>query len=95
MSSDQTTHITVSFKDGGLDMTSIYAVNEDVLRELDRTKNWMGRKPTGKKLEVPVKRILAGAEPSDVLSLGAVDDPTALDAFVALARSRSDLTPTR
>jgi acetoacetyl-CoA synthetase len=39
---------------------------------------------TGKKLEVPIKRILAGARPADVLSLGAVDDPAALDAFARL-----------
>ncbi|GAB2456608.1 acetoacetate--CoA ligase [Jatrophihabitans fulvus] len=44
------------------------------------------RTRTGKKLEVPVKRILLGAEVEDVLSLGAVEDPSALDDFVALAR---------
>lgn len=43
---------------------------------------------TGKKLEVPVKRILAGAEASEVLSLGAIDDPASLDAFVDLADAR-------
>jgi acetoacetyl-CoA synthetase len=42
---------------------------------------------TGKKLEVPVKRILGGARVEDVLSLGAVDDPAALDAFVELVRT--------
>lgn len=44
---------------------------------------------TGKKLEVPVKRILAGARVEDVLSLGAVDDPTALEPFAALAATRA------
>jgi acetoacetyl-CoA synthetase len=44
---------------------------------------------TGKKLEIPVKRILAGARPTDVLSVGAIDDPSALDAFVDLAASRA------
>jgi acetoacetyl-CoA synthetase len=40
---------------------------------------------TGKKLEAPVKRILRG-EPADrVASRGALADPAALDAFVALA----------
>jgi len=40
---------------------------------------------TGKKLEAPVKRILRG-EPADrVASRGSLADPTALDAFVALA----------
>ncbi len=43
---------------------------------------------TGKKLEVPIKRILLGAVPTDVLSLGAVDDASALDAFIDLAQSR-------
>jgi acetoacetyl-CoA synthetase len=44
------------------------------------------RTRTGKKLEVPIKRILLGARPEDVLSLGAVDDPAALDPFVELGR---------
>jgi acetoacetyl-CoA synthetase len=36
---------------------------------------------TGKKLEVPIKRILQGADPDSVVSRDAVDDPAALDAF--------------
>jgi acetoacetyl-CoA synthetase len=40
---------------------------------------------TGKKLEVPIKRLLQGAKLEDVLSLGAVDDATALDAFTQIA----------
>ncbi|WP_327145550.1 acetoacetate--CoA ligase [Nocardia sp. NBC_01327] len=40
---------------------------------------------TGKKLEVPIKRILLGADPAQVLSRDAVDDPAALDEFLALA----------
>ena len=44
---------------------------------------------TGKKLEVPIKRIMLGAEPDAVLSLSAVDDPTALEYFVDLGRERS------
>ncbi|MBL7500854.1 acetoacetate--CoA ligase [Frankia sp. CNm7] len=43
---------------------------------------------TGKKLEVPVKRILRGAAPTDVASPGALLDPGALDAFAAYARER-------
>lgn len=39
---------------------------------------------TGKKLEVPIKRILQGARPDDVLSRDAVDDPSAIDFFVGL-----------
>jgi acetoacetyl-CoA synthetase len=42
---------------------------------------------TGKKLEVPIKRIMLGAELADVLSLSAVDDPGSLEAFTKLARS--------
>lgn len=45
---------------------------------------------TGKKLEVPVKRILAGADRDVVVSLGALDDPTALEPFIDLARSRRE-----
>ncbi len=40
---------------------------------------------TGKKLEVPVKRVLQGADPETALSLGAVDDPSLIDVFVRLA----------
>ncbi|MCU1486385.1 MAG: acetoacetate--CoA ligase, partial [Actinomycetia bacterium] len=43
------------------------------------------RTHSGKKLEVPVKRILGGAPPASVASPGALADPTALDAFVAFA----------
>lgn len=41
---------------------------------------------TGKKLEVPVKRILQGAAPDTVASPGALAEPTALDAYIAYAR---------
>jgi acetoacetyl-CoA synthetase len=43
---------------------------------------------TGKKLEAPVKRILLGAAPSDVASPDGLADPSALDAFAALASRR-------
>jgi acetoacetyl-CoA synthetase len=39
---------------------------------------------TGKKLELPVKKILLGAAPDDVASRDVLADPTALDVFVAL-----------
>jgi acetoacetyl-CoA synthetase len=39
---------------------------------------------TGKKLELPVKKILLGAAPDEVASRDVLADPTALDAFVAL-----------
>jgi acetoacetyl-CoA synthetase len=43
---------------------------------------------TGKKLEAPVKRILRGADAERVASRDALADPSAIDAFVALARDR-------
>jgi acetoacetyl-CoA synthetase len=39
---------------------------------------------TGKKLEVPVKRILQGGDPATTLSPQAVDNPAALSQFVSL-----------
>lgn len=41
---------------------------------------------SGKKLELPVKKILLGADPDRVASKGALKDPTSLDPFVAMAR---------
>lgn len=43
---------------------------------------------TGKKLEVPIKKILLGAPPHTVASVDALTDPTALDAFVVFADQR-------
>ena len=45
---------------------------------------------SGKKLELPVKRILAGESPADVASRDALSDPSALDAIAELARIRFD-----
>ena len=42
---------------------------------------------TGKKLEVPVKRLLRGAARAEVVADGAIRDASALDAFEALAKS--------
>jgi acetoacetyl-CoA synthetase len=47
-----------------------------VVDKLPRTLN-------GKKLEVPVRRILLGTAPSEALTPGAVDDPAALERFTA------------
>jgi acetoacetyl-CoA synthetase len=44
---------------------------------------------TGKKLEIPVKRILLGQKPEDVVDLGAVDRPDVLKDIAALAAVRS------
>jgi acetoacetyl-CoA synthetase len=43
---------------------------------------------SGKKLELPVKKILRGADPDAVASRGALKDPTALDAVAAMAQTR-------
>ena len=44
---------------------------------------------SGKKLEVPLKRILSGVSPEVAASRGSLANPEALDAFVALAGSRT------
>jgi acetoacetyl-CoA synthetase len=44
---------------------------------------------SGKKLEVPVKRILGGADPADVASRGALKDPGSLDEVAFVARARA------
>jgi acetoacetyl-CoA synthetase len=41
---------------------------------------------SGKKLELPVKKILLGADPETVASRGALKDPSALDEIAELAR---------
>ncbi|MFI9741543.1 acetoacetate--CoA ligase [Streptomyces sp. NPDC052494] len=46
------------------------------------------RNRTGKKLEVPVKRILLGAAPESVASTDVLADPRSLDVFVAYAAGR-------
>ncbi|HEX2071367.1 MAG TPA: acetoacetate--CoA ligase [Thermoleophilaceae bacterium] len=43
---------------------------------------------TGKRLEVPIKRILMGLPPGEVISREAVSEPQTLDEFAALARER-------
>ena len=43
---------------------------------------------TGKKLEVPVKRILRGEQPERLASRDSLANPAALDAFVSLAAER-------
>ena len=43
---------------------------------------------TGKKLEIPVKRILLGGDPRQVVGAGTVDDPDALSWFAAYQTRR-------
>ena len=50
---------------------------------------------TGKKLEVPVKRLLQGAAIVDVVDLGAVDDATLLEEYARYAASKGLLAPHR
>ena len=56
-------------------------LEDQVVRALPRTLS-------GKKLEVPVKKILRGAPPEDVVASGALDDPSALADIAAYAASR-------
>ncbi|MDQ1374121.1 MAG: acetoacetyl-CoA synthetase [Actinomycetota bacterium] len=44
---------------------------------------------SGKKLEIPVKRILLGTPAAEAAARGALADPSALDAFEDLARTRA------
>ena len=46
----------------------------------------MPRTLSGKVLEVPVKRILMGEDPERAASRDSLANPTALEAFVELAR---------
>lgn len=48
MTGEKTAHITVTYRDGGDEIIRIYAVNEEISRELDRRI----QKPTGKDLRV-------------------------------------------
>ncbi|ORA78514.1 acetoacetate--CoA ligase [Mycobacterium malmoense] len=48
----------------------------------------MPRTLTGKRLEIPIKRILLGADPGEAVQQSSVDRPELLDAFVAYRRSR-------
>lgn len=43
---------------------------------------------TGKRLEVPLKRLFQGVDPEKALNVGAVDDAAAVEHYVALARER-------
>ena len=47
---------------------------------------------TGKKLELPVKRIISGAPVADVVSREALADPAAIEAFLGYARERAGHT---
>ena len=48
---------------------------------------------TGKKMEVPVRRILLGAAPDEAANRNAMANPHALDAFAEYARTQRDYRP--
>lgn len=48
---------------------------------------------TGKKLEVPVKRLLQGAQLETVADLGSVDDPVLMEAYASFAHERQTVSP--
>ncbi|WP_328393339.1 acetoacetate--CoA ligase [Nocardia sp. NBC_00416] len=48
---------------------------------------------TGKKLEVPLKRIMQGAQPGDVIDPASVDDPELVDWYVRLVTDRGRSGP--
>ncbi|MFW3172104.1 acetoacetate--CoA ligase [Geodermatophilus sp. CPCC 206100] len=43
---------------------------------------------TGKRLEVPLKRLFQGVDPAKALNVGAVDDPAAVEHYVRMAAER-------
>ena len=47
---------------------------------------------TGKKLEVPVRKILLGVPPEQAANTSAMADPSSLDAFIDYARTQHDYT---
>jgi acetoacetyl-CoA synthetase len=44
---------------------------------------------TGKRLEVPLKRLFQGVEPAKAVNLGTVDDAAAVEHYIALAKARA------
>ena len=44
---------------------------------------------TGKRLEVPLKRLFQGVDPGKAVNAGAVDDAALVDHYIALAKERA------
>jgi acetoacetyl-CoA synthetase len=44
---------------------------------------------TGKRLEVPLKRLFQGVDPAKAVNAGAVDDAALVDHYIALAKDRT------
>ena len=47
---------------------------------------------SGKKMEIPVRRVLLGADPADVADPNAMADPDAFADIAGYARTQSDYT---
>ena len=50
----------------------------------------MPRTLSGKKLEVPVKKLFLGHDPESVVNRDAMANPESFDVFVGLARERAE-----
>jgi hypothetical protein len=61
----QASHITETYRDGGAEITHIYAVNEDISRELDRRI----KKPAGKHLQAWLEKKGCRLDSSDGLAV--------------------------
>jgi acetoacetyl-CoA synthetase len=48
---------------------------------------------SGKKMELPVKKLLLGADPAQVLNRDAMANAASVDWFVAFARERANASP--
>ena len=46
---------------------------------------------TGKRLEVPLKRLFQGVDPGKAVNTGAVDDASLVEHYIALARQRGQI----
>ncbi|MGZ4551577.1 MAG: hypothetical protein ACXVF0_18840, partial [Blastococcus sp.] len=44
---------------------------------------------TGKRLEVPLKRLFQGVDPAKAVNTGTVDDASLVEHYISLARSRA------
>jgi acetoacetyl-CoA synthetase len=44
---------------------------------------------TGKRLEVPLKRLFQGVDPAKAVNIGAVDDAAAVEHYITLAKERA------
>ena len=47
---------------------------------------------TGKKMEVPVRKLLLGVPPEEAANVNAMANPGSLDEFAAYARSQQDFS---